>query len=828
MISGFLRRGGLLSLVDIWAALMEVCGYIYKAVFLWTPVSFPGHPIKNPLKRHGLWNNKVTRLITGWVFSSDAESHTISEKGWKVKQKMTGESAGRQIWYRKEGLEEFSEGRASAIDDDLTFNASVNPNSSDKVFRNIMLSQWKGPLPSNETPRTAKEAARKALAFYQMLQCEDGHWAGDYGGPMFLMPGLVCTLFLTKAPFPDYKKQAMITYLLNHQQADGGWGTHIECASTMFGTVLSYVALRLLGYSEKQESMVNGLKFIHKHGGVLYAPSWAKFWLACIGVYDWWGINPIPAEMWLLPRWLPFHPGKLWCHCRMVYLPMCYVYCTKFTPDVKSDPILLSLRKELYVEDYDSIDWIASRQLCAEIDVYSPLNPVMKIAQDVLVLYEILLEKFSFLRRLRRKALNFVIDYIHAEDIQTNFVNIGPVNKCLNMLSVWIASGFDNNNENFQRHLPRVDDYLWVAEDGMKMQGYNGSQCWDTSFAIQGIVEGGLAEEFPECAKKVYSYLKRTQIAKDEDNRDYYFRHQSKGGWPFSTAAHGWPISDCTAEGLKGALSLHSIHNFISDCDQISRRKLEDSCDVILSYHNKDGGWATYENNRGYGWYEMMNPSEVFGDIMIDYSYVECSSACITALKSFANYYPDYRANDVQHAIQAGRKFLKSLQREDGSWYGSWGVCFTYGTWFGIEGLIAAGEAKSSVHIKKACKFLLSKQNSNGGWGESYVACVNKAYPSDGCGPVYGHQGSGVVQTAWAVLGLIVGDSHDHSEGSNQLQLAIHRGIRFIMGKQLSSGDWEQEAITGVFNRSCGITYTAYRNVFPLWALARYSKEYEK
>ncbi len=30
-------------------------------------------------------------------------------------------------------------------------------------------------------------------------------------------------------------------------------------------------------------------------------------------------------------------------------------------------------------------------------------------------------------------------------------------------------------------------------------------------------------------------------------------------------------------------------------------------------------GWATYENNRGFRWYEQLNPSEVFGDIMIDY-----------------------------------------------------------------------------------------------------------------------------------------------------------------------------------------------------------------
>ena len=45
-----------------------------------------------------------------------------------------------------------------------------------------------------------------------------------------------------------------------------------------------------------------------------------------LGVYDWDGVNSIPPEMWMLPNWFPFHPGKMWCHARMVYLPMCYIY----------------------------------------------------------------------------------------------------------------------------------------------------------------------------------------------------------------------------------------------------------------------------------------------------------------------------------------------------------------------------------------------------------------------------------------------------------------------------------------------------------------------
>ena len=35
-----------------------------------------------------------------------------------------------------------------------------------------------------------------------------------------------------------------------------------------------------------------------------------------------------------------------------------------------------------------------------------------------------------------------------------------------------------------------------------------------------------------------------------------YYRHISKGAWPFSTRDHGWPISDCSSEGLKAALML--------------------------------------------------------------------------------------------------------------------------------------------------------------------------------------------------------------------------------------------------------------------------------
>lgn len=103
---------------------------------------------------------------------------------------------------------------------------------------------------------------------------------------------------------------------------------------------------------------------IQSRGGANYVASWGKFWLAVLGVYSWDGMNPMPPEMWLLPysAWSGVglaHPGRFWCHCRMVYLPMSYLYGARATG--RDTPLTAALREELYVEDYASINWNRAR-----------------------------------------------------------------------------------------------------------------------------------------------------------------------------------------------------------------------------------------------------------------------------------------------------------------------------------------------------------------------------------------------------------------------------------------------------------------------------------
>lgn len=163
--------------------------------------------------------------------------------------------------------------------------------------------------------------------------------------------------------------------------------------------------------------------------------------------------------------------------------------------------------------------------------------------------------------------------------------------------------------------------------------------------------------------------------------------------------------------------------------------------------------------------------------------------------------------------MRKGRDFLLSIQRPDGSWYGSWAICFTYGTWFGVKGLLATGSSYDSCPaLRRAVAFLLSKQMPSGGWGESYLSSQTKKYVQlEGSKP---H----VVNTAWAVLALVAsGQAARDAE-------PLHKAARSLMRMQCSDGDWPQQTIMGVFNNNCMITYANYRNIFPLWALGDYAR----
>ncbi|GKC23915.1 dammarenediol II synthase-like protein [Tanacetum coccineum] len=146
------------------------------------------------------------------------------------------------------------------------------------------------------------------------------------------------------------------------------------------------------------------------------------------------------------------------------------------------------------------------------------------------------------------------------------------------------------------------------------------------------------------------------------------------------------------------------------------------------------GGFAVWEPPIPKPFLQLLNPSEIFADIVVEKEHVETTSSCIQVLVEFNRLHPRHRMKEILLSISNGIRYLEETQWHDGSWYGYWGVCFIYGTFFALRGLSSTGKTyDNSEAVCKGVKFLLSVQNEEGGWGESRMSCPTEVYtPLDG------------------------------------------------------------------------------------------------
>lgn len=640
-----------------------------------------------------------------------------------------------------------------------------------------------------------EEAINRGLASLASLQGEDGSWKGFYGGPSFLLPNFVIAYYITGRKIDNERSEKMARYIKSVISKDGSIGLHSEGSGCMFTTALNYAALRILGADSNDPACVLMRRWIMDNGTALGSASWGKFMLALINCYPYDGLNPILPELWLMPDAFPVHPGRMWCHTRQVYLPMAYLYGKKSS--LPENSLIRELRRELYATPYDQIDFTIHRNTVSPGDNLYPVTLTMKTVNRLLLAYE---KQHSGI--LRRQALKEIYRHIIFEDANTGYIALGPVNKALNAVAHYFHDpGCAEEEHSFQA----LESYIAESENGVFVNGYSSTALWDTVFSVKAILAAGKSDNYKQNLAKAKKFICNNRIPENVPDRKAHYRDQSRGGWPFGDKTSGWPVTDCTAEGIMAMIELEPLNGSFGG-KSLAGNEMVESARLLLDYQNSDGGWSSYEPQRSPGWLELLNPSQVFGDIMVEHSYVECTSAVIQGLVKFKQRYPSVFTDKIKPAINRGLGFLKKAQREDGGFYGSWAVCFAYGTWFGVKGLLAAGIKADSPEIQKAADFIITYQNADGGWGEHYKNCVENRWIPD--------QPSHSVTTSWALMTLILAGRAK----SNEAKLAAE----FLISRQEKAGGWPKEGMTGVFNKTVLIDYDNYRRYFPLWALGMY------
>lgn len=619
-------------------------------------------------------------------------------------------------------------------------------------------------------------AAAKSLsqATNRLLSLQDpqGWWKGELETNVAIeAEDLFLREFLGIADAEIIRQTA--NWIRHTQRSDGTWSTFHQGPPDLSVTVEAYWALRYAGDPVDADHMTKAAAYIRSEGGLERSRVFTRIWMALFGLWSWDDLPALAPEVILLPKKVPLNIYDFACWARQTVVALTVVGAHR--------PV-----RKMGI----SLDEIRTGAVPAEQSVAPRGTHARRFQQLDKLLHRYEQRPYW---RLRSWALNRAEQWIiERQESDGCWGGIQPP-WVYSLLALYLR-GYSLQHPIMAQGLAGFDTWT-IIEDDMRRLECCQSPVWDTCLALVALADAGVDSDNPQMRQGGDWLLgQEVQVVGDWAERR---PHLLPGGWAFEFENSYYPDLDDTAEA---ALALRRIG--LSDVHG-GHKALERAVEWVQGMQCQDGGWAAFDADNCSSLVEQL-PFCDFGEV-IDPPSADVTAHVVEMLCALAGDSAGHKVDSV--VVQQGVSWLSDNQEADGSWYGRWGCNHIYGTGAVVPALLSAGVEVEDPRVVRACEWLESVQNPDGGWGEDMRSYVDDHWRGRG--------ESTPSQTAWALLALVAAGRAETA--------AAHSGVDWLINRQRADGDWDEPWYTGTgFSGDFYIRYHLYRLVFPVMALGRW------
>jgi squalene-hopene/tetraprenyl-beta-curcumene cyclase len=644
-----------------------------------------------------------------------------------------------------------------------------------RVSRQELLSQTLERRTEHLSLNRTIDAARDALI---NQQSEQGYWCFELEADCTI-PAEYILMMHYLDELDSSLEQKLAVYLRAHQAEDGGWPLYFGGELNMSCTIKSYYALKLAGDSPDEPHMVRARTAILDRGGAARANVFTRIALALFGQIPWRAVPYIPVEIMLFPKWLPFHLDKVSYWSRTVMVPL-FILCT-YKPKARN-PSGVGIR-ELFTTDPERERHYF--RFGPERDGFRArlLGTGFLVFDRVIRMIDPLIPKATR-ARATKLAEQWFVERLNGED------GLGAIFPAMvNALEAMVLLGYPEDDPR-RVTAKRALEKLLVVNGGSAYCQPCVSPIWDSALAALALQETGDPAALA-AANAGLEWIKTQQLLDAPGDWQVSRPNLRGGGWAFQFANSYYPDLDDSGVIV---WAMQRASDPARHTESLNR-----ALDWLTGMQSTNGGFAAFDVDNTH--YNLNYIPFADHGALLDPPTSDVSARVVAAMALGG------RPQD-QKPLARAIEFLRKEQTAEGAWFGRWGTNYIYGTWSVLAAFGHAGIGPEDESVRRAVSWFISRQNADGGWGESNDSYAHNRNPHE-------KAASTPYQTAWALLGLLAAGQ----VGS----IAVRSGIEYLLRTQQVDGLWNDPTFTAPgFPRVFYLKYHGYCAYFPLWALAAY------